>query len=197
MAWRAGANSPEPMQIVETPLPGVLLVKPDVFADARGFFVETYSSERYAQVGIRGPFVQDNMSRSRRGIVRGLHLQHPRGQGKLVWVVDGAVLDVALDVRVGSPTFGRHVAYELSAENGRQMWIPPGFAHGFCVTSDSALLVYKCTDHYRPECEIGIAWNDPDLGIAWPVPEPVLSAKDRSNPRLRDVDPARLPRYEP
>lgn len=183
------------MKVTETALPGVLLVEPRVFGDARGFFLETFSAERYEEAGIRGPFVQDNMSRSAKGIVRGLHLQSPNAQGKLVWVVQGAVLDVALDVRVGSPTFGQWVAEELSEDNKRQLWIPPGFAHGFCVTSESAVFVYKCTEYYAPKDEVGVLWNDPDLGIPWPVVEPVVSPKDRAHPRLADVDRARLPRY--
>lgn len=184
------------MKITETALAGVLLIEPKVFGDARGWFVETFSAARYAEAGITQPFVQDNMSRSAKGIVRGLHLQHPHGQGKLVWVVEGAVLDVAVDVRVGSPTFGKAATFELSAENKCQLWIPPGLAHGFCTTSEDAIFVYKCTDLYHPEHEIGVAWNDPDLGIAWPVIEPVISPKDRVHPRLRDIDPAKLPKWE-
>lgn len=185
------------MKVQETALPGVLLIEPQVFGDSRGFFLETFSAERYEAAGVRGPFVQDNMSLSAKGIVRGMHLQHPNAQGKLVWVVQGAVLDVALDVRVGSPTFGRWVAEELSADNKRQLWVPPGFAHGFCVTSESAVFVYKCTQYYAPKEEVGVLWNDPDLGIPWPVVEPVVSPKDRALPRLADVDRARLPRYLP
>lgn len=185
------------MKVQETALPGVLLIEPQVFGDSRGFFLETFSAERYEAAGVRGPFVQDNMSLSAKGIVRGMHLQHPNAQGKLVWVVQGAVLDVALDVRVGSPTFGRWVAEELSADNKRQLWVPPGFAHGFCVTSESAVFVYKCTQYYAPKDEVGVLWNDPDLGIPWPVVEPVVSPKDRALPRLADVDRARLPRYLP
>jgi len=183
------------MQVSETAIPGVLRIAPKVFGDARGFFCETFAAKRYEEAGVRGPFVQDNMSRSARGILRGLHLQSPNAQGKLVWVVQGSVLDVAVDVRVGSPTFGAHVAEELSEDNKRQLWIPPGLAHGFCVTSESAVFVYKCTEYYAPADELGVAWDDPDLGIAWPVEAPVISNKDREHPRLRDVDPARLPRY--
>lgn len=184
------------MKVVASEIGGVLLVEPKVFGDARGFFVETFHEARYREHGIAGPFVQDNMSRSARGIVRGLHLQQPHGQGKLVWVVEGSVLDVAVDVRVGSPTFGKWAAYEISAENHRQVWVPPGFAHGFAVTSESALFVYKCTDVYHPEAEVGVLWNDPDLAIPWPIErEAIVSDKDRRHPRLRDVDPARLPRF--
>jgi dTDP-4-dehydrorhamnose 3,5-epimerase len=183
------------MRVTETELPGVLRVEPRVFGDARGFFLESFSVARYGEVGIPGPFVQDNMSASARGTVRGLHLQSPHPQGKLVWVVQGSVMDVAVDLRVGSPHFGRWVAEELSAENKRQLWVPPGFAHGFCVTSESAIFVYKCTEYYAPADELGLLWNDPELAIPWPVSEPVVSPKDRALPRLRDIDQSRLPRY--
>jgi dTDP-4-dehydrorhamnose 3,5-epimerase len=184
------------MNVETTSLPGVLVVRPKVFGDARGFFVETFQEARYRAAGIVGPFIQDNMSRSSRGTVRGLHLQNPHAQGKLVSVAEGAVLDVALDVRVGSPTFGRHVAVELSAENHAQLWVPPGFAHGFFVLSESALFTYKCTDLYHPECEVGVRFDDPDLGIEWPPLPPLASAKDLAHPRLRDVDLDKLPRFE-
>ena len=184
------------MKVIETELPGVLLVEPKVFGDARGWFVETYSVARYRDAGIALPFVQDNLSRSSRGILRGLHLQHPSAQGKLVWVPDGAVFDVAVDVRVGSPTFGRWVGFELSSENHRQLWIPPGFAHGFVVTSETCLFSYKCTELYDPASELGVAWDDPEIGIAWPLREVVLSAKDQKNLRLAEIPADRLPRYE-
>lgn len=184
------------MNVTSMPaLPEVLHIEPRVFGDARGFFVELYNAERYAAAGLAATFVQDNLSRSAQGILRGLHLQHPRAQGKLVWVVEGRVLDVAVDVRVGSPTFGRHVAVELDAERKNQLWVPPGYAHGFCVLQGPALFAYKCTELYAPENELSIAWNDPDLGIAWPVAEPTLSEKDRAAPRLRDVPPERLPAH--
>ena len=181
------------MNVTETSLPGVLLIEPRVLGDARGWFVETYRVERYAAHGIGGPFVQDNLSRSARGTLRGLHLQHPHGQGKLVSCPLGSVLDVAVDVRVGSPTFGRCVSVELSAENQRQLWVPPGFAHGFQVTSEVALFAYKCTDVYHPEAELGVRYDDPDLAIAWPVADPIVSPKDRALPFLRDVPKERLP----
>lgn len=184
------------MQVTETALPGVLLVEPKVFGDARGFFLETFHLERYREAGIALPFVQDNLSRSSRGILRGLHLQQPHAQGKLVWAPEGSVFDVAVDVRVGSPTFGRWVGYELSGDNHRQLWIPPGFAHGFVVTSERCLFAYKCTDLYHPEAEVGIAWDDPELGIEWPLREVALSGKDQKNLRLREIDPSRLPRFE-
>jgi dTDP-4-dehydrorhamnose 3,5-epimerase len=175
------------MKVSETGLPGVLLIEPKVFGDSRGFFLETYHAGRYAEAGIPAAFVQDNLSRSSRGTLRGLHFQEPNAQGKLVQVLAGAVYDVAVDVREGSPHFGRWVAYELSAENKRQLWIPQGFAHGFCVISESADFSYKCTDFYAPPCERGIAWNDPALGIPWPVEAPLLSAKDAQAPRLADA----------
>ena len=184
------------MKIIQTALPEVLLIEPQLFGDARGFFTETFHLQRYRAAGIDLPFVQDNLSRSRQGSLRGLHLQNPRPQGKLVSVLEGEVYDVAVDVRVGSPTFGKWVGMTLSAENRRQMWIPPGFAHGFCVTSESALFFYKCTDLYSPESELGILYNDPALGIPWPVKAPLLSDKDRNNPPLAGIDPARLPRHE-
>jgi dTDP-4-dehydrorhamnose 3,5-epimerase len=159
-------------------LPDVLLVEPKVFGDARGYFFESYSARRYAEAGIATPFVQDNVSFSQRGVLRGLHFQHPHGQGKLVGVLRGEVFDVAVDVRRGSPSFGRWVGECLSSENKRQLYIPPGFAHGFLVTSDDALFAYKCTDYYHPEAERTIQWDDPHIGIVWPLAGPVLSAKD-------------------
>ena len=175
------------MKISETALPGVLLLEPKRFGDDRGFFMEFFHARRYAEAGIPGPFVQDNFSRSAKGILRGLHFQQPHAQGKLVQVFAGAVYDVAVDVRRGSPTFGKWVGVELSADNRRQLWVPAGFAHGFCVLSESADFHYKCTDFYSPATEQGIAWNDPDLGIPWPVTSPLLSPKDSAAPRLKDA----------
>ncbi|MCP3168555.1 dTDP-4-dehydrorhamnose 3,5-epimerase [Myxococcus qinghaiensis] len=175
------------MKVTPLEIPDLLLVEPKVFGDDRGFFMELFHAKRYADAGIPGPFVQDNYSRSARGTLRGLHFQEPQGQGKLVQVFAGSVYDVALDVRRGSTTFGQWVAVELSAENRRQLWIPPGFAHGFCVTSDTADFHYKCTTLYAPETERCIAWNDPDLAIPWPVSEPLLSPKDLRAPRLKDA----------
>lgn len=183
------------MKVTQTALPGVLLVEPRVFGDARGFFSESYHAERYAAAGIAGRFVQDNVSLSRRGVLRGLHVQHPHAQGKLVQVLRGEVFDVAVDVRAGSPTFGRWAGEYLSAENKRQLWLPTGFAHGFVVMSDEALFAYKCTDYYRPETERTIQWNDPRIGVAWPIVDVVLSAKDRDGVPLADVPPALLPPY--
>ena len=172
------------MQIVPTSLPGVLLIDPRVFQDARGFFLETYHARRYAEAGLDVTFVQDNHSRSRRNTLRGLHFQQARPQGKLVRVIEGAIWDVAVDIRPESPTFGRYVGAELSADNFRQIYVPPGFAHGFCVTSDVAQVEYKCTEYYDPADERGIAWNDPTLAIPWPVTSPVLSERDTHNPTL-------------
>jgi len=175
------------MHVVTTELPGVVVVEPKVWGDQRGFFLETFQAERYAEAGIRGPFVQDNWSRSVRGTLRGMHFQEPHAQGKLVQVVRGAVWDVAADVRRGSPTFGRWVGVELSEENKRQLWVPPGFAHGFVVLSEAADFFYKCTALYRPEAERAVVWNDPDLAIRWPIAEPLLSPKDAAAPRLADA----------
>ncbi|HKB12079.1 MAG TPA: dTDP-4-dehydrorhamnose 3,5-epimerase [Vicinamibacterales bacterium] len=175
------------MRVVTTDLPGVLVIEPDIYADGRGFFLETYHAERYGGHGIDGPFVQDNHSRSAGGTVRGLHLQLRRPQGKLVRVIEGEVYDVAVDVRRGSPTFGRWVAVTLSADNFLQCYIPPGFAHGFCVVTPTAQVEYKCTDFYDPASEIGIAWNDPALAIPWPVRDPILSSRDRCHPTLAEV----------
>lgn len=172
------------MNVDTTPLPGVLLVTPRVFGDARGFFLETFSADKYAERGISGPFVQDNWSRSAKNILRGLHFQHPHGQGKLVSCTRGAVFDVAVDVRLGSPHFGKWFGVELSEENKKQLWIPPGFAHGFCVLSDVADFVYKCTALYAPAHERSVLWNDPDIGIDWPVKEPLLSSKDAAATKL-------------
>jgi dTDP-4-dehydrorhamnose 3,5-epimerase len=168
-------------------LPEVVLVEPDVHRDARGFFVETYHLEKYRAGGIAGPFVQDNHSRSVQGTLRGLHAQHRRPQGKLVRAVDGEMFDVAVDIRRGSPTFGRWVGVRLSGENFQQLYVPPGFAHGFCVLSEVVHVEYKCTDFYDAADEIGLAWNDPDVGIEWPIRDPIISDKDRRLPRLRDL----------
>ncbi len=155
--------------------------------DARGFFLEIYHQQKYAAGGITGEFVQDNHSRSGRGTLRGLHAQVKRPQGKLIRVVEGEIYDVALDIRRGSPTFGRWVGMTISGDDFRQLWVPAGFAHGFCVLSDVAHVEYKCTDVYDPEDEISILWNDPDLGIAWPIRDPIVSAKDSRAPRLREI----------
>jgi dTDP-4-dehydrorhamnose 3,5-epimerase len=177
-------------------LPEVLLIEPERFGDPRGYFLETWREERYREAGIKDRFVQDNLSRSTRGILRGLHLQHPNDQGKLVYALCGEVFDVAVDVRVGSPTFGQWTGAALSDADHRQLWIPRGFAHGFCVTSEYALFAYKCTAPYSAAHELGVRWDDPALGISWPVgKDPLLSTKDKALPRLADIDPSRLPRY--
>ncbi|CAN5806757.1 dTDP-4-dehydrorhamnose 3,5-epimerase [soil metagenome] len=183
------------MNVIETPLPGVLLLEPKVFRDDRGYFLETWNQGRYVELGLPGRFVQDNLSFSKRGILRGLHYQHPRAQGKLVSVAQGEVFDVAVDIRAGSPTFGKWFGALLSAENARQFYIPEGFAHGFVVISDSALFSYKCTEFYQPREEGSIVWNDPEIGIQWPVETPTLSPKDADAPRLLDIPPDRLPRF--
>jgi dTDP-4-dehydrorhamnose 3,5-epimerase len=175
------------MNVIATDIPGVVIIEPKLFGDARGFFLETYQLERYAKHGISRPFVQDNLSRSVGGVLRGLHVQNPMAQGKLVSVLKGRVLDVAVDVRRGSPTFGQHVAVELSEENRRQLWVPRGFAHGFAVLSESADFAYKCDSAYSPEHEIVVRWNDPVLAIDWGIGEPSLSARDAAAPLLKDV----------
>lgn len=180
------------MNVIPSDLPEVLLLEPEVYGDQRGYLLEQFQVERYAESGIRG-IVQINHSRSRRGTIRGLHFQEPQAQGKLVWVPGGALFDVAVDVRVGSPSFGKWTAAELSEDNHRQMWIPPGFAHGFCVLSEHADCYYACTNYHAPDCGRAIAWNDPDLAIEWPAGEPLLSAKDAAASRLRDA--LHLPNY--
>jgi len=176
-------------------LPDVVLVVPDVYRDERGYLLETYHSARYAENGISARFVQDNHSHSEGGIIRGLHLQLRHPQGKLVRAVRGEILDVTVDVRRGSPTFRRHVSVRLSDENFHQLYIPPGFAHGFAVISESADVAYKCTDFYHPGDELTIAWNDPEIGLSWPLADPVLSERDRKAPSLSEVMEL-LPRYE-
>jgi dTDP-4-dehydrorhamnose 3,5-epimerase len=183
------------MKVHQTSLPGVLLIEPFVHRDARGFFLETYRAERYAQHGIAGPFVQDNHSRSQQGTLRGLHAQLDPAQGKLVRVIAGEIVDVAVDIRLGSPSFGQHFLTALTATNFRQLWIPPNFAHGFLVLSETAEVEYKVTEQYRPQSEISIAWNDPELGVPWPVLVPTLSARDAAAPRLAELR-EKLPRYQ-
>lgn len=170
------------MEVVKTPIDGVLLIKPKVWRDARGYFVETWQKTRYEEVGIKFPFVQDNHSKSSYGILRGLHFQKIFPQGKLVSVSLGSVFDVAVDIRRDSPTFGQWYGVELTQENQWQLWIAPGLAHGFAVTSETAHFHYKCTELYHPEDEGSICWNDPDLNINWPISNPVLSEKDTKAP---------------
>jgi dTDP-4-dehydrorhamnose 3,5-epimerase len=184
------------MKVSQTSLPGVVLIELRAVADARGLFMETWQAERYRQAHIPGPFVQDNYSYSTQGVLRGLHYQLRHPQGKLVWVLQGEVFDVVVDIRRGAPTFGRWVGELLSGDNHRQMYIPPGFAHGFCVLSETAHFLYKCTSFYAPEDEYGLRWDDPALAIAWPVSTPVLSTKDRHYPTLETVPRAHLPVFE-
>lgn len=184
------------MKFLPTDLPEVVLIEPDVFRDPRGFFLETWQEEKYRRGGVDVAFVQDNHSRSARDALRGLHAQLDPAQGKLIRVSSGEIFDVAVDIRLGSPRFGRHVGVKLDAVDMRQLWIPPGFAHGFCVLSDGADVEYKCTAPYRPEGEIAIAWNDPEIAVPWPVGEPLLSARDTAAPPLAEVREL-LPRYAP
>lgn len=177
------------MNIIETTLPGVLLLEPKVFGDARGFFLESWNRETFTELGLDLDFVQDNHSRSAKGVLRGLHYQLNDPQGKLVRVVSGAVFDVAVDLRKSSPYFGQWVGYELSADNHRMMWIPPGFGHGFLVLSDTADFLYKTTAYYAPQWDRGIRWDDPQIGVQWPLEgAPTLSAKDQAQPLLKDAE---------
>ena len=187
------------MNVTPTTIPGIVVIEPRVFRDGRGFFLETYHRQRYAEEGIDVEFVQDNQSLSAKGTVRGLHAQVQHPQGKLLRAIQGEIYDVALDIRLGSPHFGRWVGTWLSADNFRQIYIPPGFAHGFCVTSEVAELVYKCTDFYDPSSEICVQWNDPELNIDWPlerIPLPILSTRDRAARPLRELMDV-LPRFDP
>jgi len=174
------------VKVLQTALDGVVIIEPQRFEDERGFLMETYHRRRYADIGISPDFVQDNLSRSAKGILRGLHYQLPHSQGKLVQVLRGAVFDVAVDIRRGSPNFGKWTGIELSEENRCQLWVPPGFAHGFVSLMDDTDFIYKCTDTYAPEAECAIRWNDPKIGIAWPISEPSLSNKDAVAPFLHD-----------
>jgi dTDP-4-dehydrorhamnose 3,5-epimerase len=173
--------------IIRTAIPDVLIIEPEVFGDSRGFFMEVYQKRKYLDLGITPAMVQDNLSRSARGVLRGLHIQHPNSQGKLVTVLHGAVLDVAVDVRVGSPTFGKHVSAELDDLNRRQLWVPRGFAHGFLVLSDTADFFYKCDNYYSPSDELVLRWNDPALGVNWGITDPELSARDRDGLTLQEL----------
>lgn len=181
------------MKIEQTPLPGFVIFEPRVFEDERGFFLENFQQERYKDAGLDLAFVQDNHSRSKKGVLRGLHFQMHYPQGKLVYVPRGEIFDVAVDIRKGSPTYLKWHGVILSDTNHRQAYVPPGFAHGFCVLSETADVLYKVTDFYHPGDEAGLAWDDPDIGIKWPVDSPVLSAKDLINPELADVDKDILP----
>lgn len=175
------------MNFIETPLPGVILIEPKLHSDDRGSFMETYHAERFAAAGIADRFVQDNHSHSRRGVLRGLHYQEPQPQGKLVRCTRGALFDVAVDIRRGSPQFAKWYGVELSEENRLMLWVPPGFAHGFCATTDEADLMYKVTSFYDGSADRSIRWDDPEIAIKWPVKDPILSTKDAAAPRLRDA----------
>jgi len=184
------------LKVLPTKLDGVYIIEPQVFSDARGFFMETYHQRRYAESGINRTFLQENLSRSVRGTLRGLHYQLKYAQAKLIQAIRGEVFDVVVDIRRGSPHFGQWIGVILSEENKRQLFVPDGFAHGFCVLSDSADIVYKCSDFYAPEDEGGILWSDPNLAIDWPIANPLLSEKDSRLPHLADVLPERLPLYK-
>ena len=181
------------MEIKPTTLPGVLEIVPAVYSDSRGYFMETYQLLRYHDNGLNQPFVQDNLSYSVKDTLRGLHLQHPNDQGKLVQVIQGEIYDVAVDVRRNSETFGKWIGVTLSDVNKKQLYIPEGFAHGFCVTSHEAYVLYKCTAYYSPECEVGILWSDPLINIEWPTKMPLLSLKDAQNQALKEIAPSQLP----
>lgn len=180
------------MNVTRCDIAGLLIIEPKVFGDARGFFLETWNEQRYREVGLDLHFVQDNLSSSRRGTLRGLHYQNPKAQGKLVWVIEGEVFDVAVDLRRCSPTFGRWHGLNLSGKNRLQFYVPRGFAHGFAVLSETAVFAYKCTELYSPKDELTLSWNDPDVGVKWPFHDPVLSEKDKKGVRLKDLPADRL-----
>jgi dTDP-4-dehydrorhamnose 3,5-epimerase len=180
------------MKVTRCDIAGLLIIEPKVFGDARGFFLETWNEQRYREAGLDLRFVQDNLSRSGRGTLRGLHFQNPAAQGKLVWVLEGEVFDVAVDLRRSSPTFGRWQGLNLSAQNHLQFFVPPGFAHGFAVLSERALFAYKCTELYSPKDEMTLRWDDPDVGVQWPLSEPVMSEKDQKGLRLRELPVEKL-----
>lgn len=184
------------MRIETTRLPGVLIIEPQLYSDQRGHFMETFNEARYRQAGITSRFVQDNLSCSSRGVLRGLHYQYPHGQAKLVQAISGRVFDVVVDIRRDSTTFGQWAGFELSGQSGRQLLIPAGFAHGFCVLSEGAVFLYKCSDLYFQECEGSVLWSDPAIGIDWPLSQPLLSEKDRNAPLLKDISQEKLPRCD-
>ena len=184
------------MNVVETAIPGVMIVEPRVFGDDRGFFMETWQAGRYLEAGIPADFVQDNLSKSTKGVLRGLHFQNPNPQGKLVSVMVGSVFDVAVDIRQGSPTFGQWAGVTLTEDNKKQFYVTEGFAHGFCVLSDTAIFSYKCTDYYHHESEFSMAWDDPDVGIEWPITDVQLSEKDSAAKCLKDLSADCLPVYK-
>ena len=181
------------MRTIDTNIEGLIIIEPDVYPDKRGFFTETFQAQRYAEAGISSAFVQDNLSYSTRGTLRGLHFQINRPQAKLVHVISGEIFDVAVDLRAGSPTYGKWAGIDLSGANHRQLFIPEGFAHGFYVLSDTAYFAYKCSDFYAADDEGGVLWSDPDIGIRWPAGEPIVSARDLDLPRLNALGPDGLP----
>jgi len=181
------------MKIINTSLPEVLVIEPKIFGDNRGFFYESFQATRYAENGMDKPFVQDNVSRSCKNVLRGLHHQTEQTQGKLVYVITGTVFDVAVDIRKNSPTFGQWTSVILDDKDHRQIYVPPGFAHGFCVLSDYADFIYKCTDYYHPQSELTIKWDDPDINIEWPIDNPILSTKDEQGICLKDIPNNQLP----
>ena len=185
------------MKTINTHIPSVIIFEPQKFEDNRGYFIETFQQQRYQAMGIHEHFVQDNLSRSKQGVLRGLHFQHPNAQGKLVRVTRGQVFDVAVDIRRNSPTFAKAVTVLLDDQNHRQMYIPPGFAHGFCVLSEWADFHYKCTAYYQQGTEHGLLWNTPEFNIEWPITTPLLSIKDQKHPTLSNISPDHLPQYEP
>jgi dTDP-4-dehydrorhamnose 3,5-epimerase len=184
------------VEVKQTGIPGLLAIEPKIFGDSRGFFLESYNKKRYEEAGITDDFCQDNLSFSRRGVLRGLHVQNPNPQGKLVSVIQGEVYDVAVDIRKGSPTFGKWYGLVLSAERKNQLFVPKGFAHGFCVLSETALFSYKCSDFYNVKAEICLKWNDPSIGIEWPIRDPELSAKDSEGLLLKDIPLNALVEYK-
>ena len=184
------------IKIKKTELDGVVIIEPDVFNDQRGYFFETYNQNRYQEIGIKSNFVQDNLSFSKKGALRGLHYQRPHDQAKLVQVIQGKVFDVVVDIRRDSPTLGKWIGQYLSDENKQQIFVPEGFAHGFCVLTDSALFHYKCSDFYAPDCEGGILWSDPEVAIDWPLESPIVSEKDAKFSCLKDITEDRLPSYK-
>lgn len=182
------------MKVTQTAIAGAYLIDLDIHGDRRGFFLESYQRRRYAGYGIDAEFVQDNRSFSQKGVVRGMHYQVEHPIGHLVYVTQGCVFDVGVDLRAGSPTFGRHIAFTLSAESNQQLYLPPGVAHGFCTLGEENEILYKCTEYYYPDDEAGVLWNDPDLKIQWPAMNPVIKPRDAVFPRLKDIDPAKLPK---
>ena len=185
------------MKFRQSALDGVLIIEPGVFGDERGFFMEDWKSGAYAKAGLPPVMSQSNFSKSSYGVIRGLHYQYPQAQGKLVSVLEGTVFDVAVDIRTGSPGFGKWTAVELSAANRLQLYVPEGFAHGFCALSETALVHYMCTSEYAPEYDAALAWNDPDIGVEWPIEPVSVSVKDAEAPLLREIPVSRLPRFEP